>query len=76
MFAQVKLTFLRRFPIKSASAAAQRKIADRVERIQAAKQRNGEADTNALEREIDQLVYALYDLTPEEIDLVESSAAK
>jgi hypothetical protein len=29
------------------------------------------ADTTALEREIDQLVYNLYDLTPEEIAIVE-----
>ncbi len=29
------------------------------------------ADTNAMEREIDQEVYALYGLTPEEIAIVE-----
>ena len=38
-----------------------------------AKQR--EADVNAWEREIDQLVYALYGLTPEEIKIVESASA-
>ena len=32
------------------------------------------ADTSALEAEIDKLVYRLYDLTPEEIAVVESSA--
>ena len=32
------------------------------------------ADTSALEREIDQQVYALYGLTPEEIAIVEGSA--
>ena len=31
------------------------------------------ADTSALEREIDELVYALYGLTPEEIKIVEES---
>jgi hypothetical protein len=36
-----------------------------------AKKRDPEADTAALEREIDQRVYQLYDLTPEEIDIVE-----
>lgn len=30
----------------------------------------------ALEQEIDQLVYALYGLTPEEIKIVESALAK
>ena len=35
---------------------------------------NLEADMSALEREIDQQVYALYGLTPEEIKIVEDSA--
>ena len=43
-------------------------------RILAAKQRDAEADVSALEREIDELVYALYGLTPEEIQIVEGAA--
>ena len=35
--------------------------------------RDAEADVSALEREIDELVYALYGLTPEEIAIVEGS---
>ena len=35
---------------------------------------NPAADTSALEREIDQQVYALYGLTPEEIAIVEGTA--
>ncbi len=35
--------------------------------------RDPEADTTALEREIDQLVYKLYDLAPEEIAIVEEA---
>ena len=31
-------------------------------------------DVSALEREIDELVYALYGLTPEEIKIVEAAA--
>ena len=42
-------------------------------RILAAKQRDAGADVSALEREIDELVYALYGLTPEEIQLVEGA---
>jgi hypothetical protein len=45
-----------------------------VERILAAKQRDAEADVSALEREIDELVYALYGLTPEEIKPVGGAA--
>jgi hypothetical protein len=39
-----------------------------------AKQRDAGADVIAWERQIDQLVYALYGLTPEEIQLVEEAA--
>ena len=42
-----------------------------IPRIVAAKQRRAAADVSAWEREIDELVYALYGLTPEEIKLVE-----
>ncbi len=40
-------------------------------KILAAKQKDPSADTSALERQIDKMVYALYDLTPEEIEIVE-----
>jgi len=42
-----------------------------VERILSAKQRDAGADVSAWERELDEWVYALYGLTPEEIKLVE-----
>ena len=44
------------------------------DRLLAAKQRDAEADTSALERELDELVYALYGLSPEEKALVQSAA--
>ena len=42
--------------------------------LRGSKPRAAEADTRALEREIDQFVCALYGLTPEEIKLVEGGA--
>ena len=45
-----------------------------VDRILTAKAADSHADTAALEKEIDQLVYVLYDLTPEEIAIVEAAA--
>lgn len=42
-----------------------------VDRILGTKARDAEADTSALER---QLVYALYERTPEEIKIVEGAA--
>ncbi|MDO5317516.1 MAG: Eco57I restriction-modification methylase domain-containing protein [bacterium] len=47
-----------------------------VDRILAAKKSDPNADTSALEAEIDQLVYKLYNLTPEEIAVVEGTDAK
>jgi hypothetical protein len=44
-----------------------------VDRILKAKQANTAADTSAWEREIDERVYRLYGLTPDEIRLVEES---
>jgi hypothetical protein len=38
------------------------------------KQRDAEADTSALEREIDELVYALYGLTADEIKIIKEAA--
>ncbi|MFR9530822.1 MAG: Eco57I restriction-modification methylase domain-containing protein [Rikenellaceae bacterium] len=45
---------------------------DRVNQILDKKRENPQADTSALEAEIDQMVYALYNLTPEEINLIEN----
>ncbi len=44
-----------------------------VDKILAAKAQDPNADTSSLETEIDQLVYQLYDLTTEEIKIVEES---
>ena len=44
-----------------------------VDRILAAKQSDPAADVQPLETQIDQLVYQLYNLTPEEIAIVEGS---
>jgi hypothetical protein len=60
--------------IKQSSESEQKKFVTLVDRILAAKQRNAEADVSAWEREIDQLVYALYGLTPEEIQIIEGAS--
>jgi hypothetical protein len=59
---------------QTAAPPEQQKAVEKlVDRILAAKQRDPEADVSALEWEIDQLVYALYGLTPAEIKLVEDT---
>lgn len=41
-----------------------------------AKQKDSNADTSALERRIDEMVYTLYNLTPEDIAIVEGTNEK
>lgn len=49
------------------------KVKEIIEKICVAKTSNVSADTSILEAEIDQLVYRLYDLTEEEIEIIENS---
>ena len=46
-------------------------VVELVDKILTSKRTNPVADTSDLEREIDQQVYALYNLTPEEIAIIE-----
>ena len=76
---------LESFPIPAASPEKQQAVERLVDRILVAKARDATADASlreatarqvsAWEREIDQLVYALYGLTPEEIQIVEGASA-
>ena len=65
---------LRIVPVRKPDKTTDKAVERLVDRILAAKQQDAAVDTTALEREIDQLVYALYGLTPEEIQIVESAA--
>ncbi|MBC8378483.1 MAG: Eco57I restriction-modification methylase domain-containing protein [Planctomycetes bacterium] len=70
-----KTKYLEPFPLpKIGSLSEQEPIIDLVDRVVEQKKENPEADVSALEAEIDQLVYKLYDLTPEEIAIVEGRA--
>jgi hypothetical protein len=58
-------------PIPVATTSQQAKIIALVDQILSTKKLNPQADTTDLEDEIDDVVYALYDLSPEEIAIVE-----
>ena len=58
-------------PMPNIVEVDQKTISNRVDRILAAKRANPEADTSKWEREIDEMVYALYGLTEDEIKVVE-----
>jgi hypothetical protein len=81
-FPQVTIFSLSQVPVidtrresKGLNSARDRLVA-LVDQVLAAKRADTRADTVALEREIDQQVYALYGLTPEEIKIVESASVQ
>ncbi|MCK9201594.1 MAG: Eco57I restriction-modification methylase domain-containing protein [Gallionella sp.] len=61
---------------KNISRESKEKVENWADKISLAKMANPQMDTSNLENEIDQLVYALYGLTPEEIALVEGTTAQ
>ena len=61
------------FPIKIIDNEMQIQYIELVDKIIYIKQHNSSADTADLENQIDQLVYKLYDLTEEEIKIIENS---
>ena len=71
--AEIKKENLEKLPIKDISESEQKAFIDKVDEILALKKANPQADTSELEREIDLMVYELYGLTPEEIEIVENS---
>ena len=72
-FPKIKKQPLELIPVKDVQPQEQKAIIGLVDRILAAKAQAADADVSKLEREIDELVYALYALTPEEIQIVEGT---
>ena len=69
--AQVKPSILLDIPIPKISLIEQNIIIEKVKELENQKKFNPLAVTNVLEKEIDQLVYSLYGLTEEEIQVIE-----
>ncbi len=69
-----KKVFLNQLPIPRIGKAEQKPFEVLVEKILALKKGDPEADVTELEAEIDQLVYKLYDLTEEEIQIIEGKS--
>jgi hypothetical protein len=67
----VAIENLNLMPIKYNENINQKPFIDKVNQILDLKKENSSADTLALEKEIDKLVYELYGLTDEEIKIVE-----
>jgi hypothetical protein len=62
---------VRNLPVPAVPPSIQQPVIDLVDKILAAKAASLKADTSALERQIDNLVYCLYSLTWEEVKVIE-----
>lgn len=65
---------IEQLPFVEADAATQGLISSNAKKITQLKKNNPDADTSLLDREIDRLVYKLYNLTDEEIAVIEGSS--
>ncbi|MBD2394127.1 Eco57I restriction-modification methylase domain-containing protein [Cyanobacterium aponinum FACHB-4101] len=68
---RMKKIYLEELPIKKISDKEEKPFMEIVKEILEKKKENPEADTEKLERKIDEMVYKLYGLTAEEIAIVE-----
>ncbi|MCZ4320337.1 Eco57I restriction-modification methylase domain-containing protein [Aequorivita viscosa] len=71
VFSEIQARSVKELPIPKISETQEYEIVKLAERIIELKK--GESETIALENEIDQLVYQLYDLTEDEIEIIENS---
>ena len=71
-FTQITLGDIRQLPIPKSTGQEREKISDLVRKILDNKKEDLKAETLDLETQIDQLVYKLYELTEEEIAIVEN----
>ena len=72
-FPQILMSDLETLPLRIIEQGEQKPFITLVDQILAAKQKDPDADTSALERQIDQMVCKLYGLTEDEIKIMENS---
>jgi hypothetical protein len=73
VFPEVKPVQLFKLPIAIGTKQQQTRIETTANKVIAAKKSNPNADTTSLEKKIDRLIYQLYQLTEEEIKIVEEN---
>ena len=75
-FAQVKIELLRKLPIPNVNKNYQQPITNLVRSIIEIKRDNPNALTESIENQIDQFIYHLYDLSADEIGIIEKMGSK
>lgn len=66
----ISKTFLEKLPIPKVSKQMHNLITTIVSKILSVKEKNHDADTSKLEKQLDELVYKLYELTAEEMNII------
>ncbi len=70
VFAQVKIVIIKTLPIKMISKTEQQVFVNKVDEIIKIKNKNSTTDITKIQNEIDQLVYKLYNITENEIKII------
>ena len=73
LFPKIRIAQAKLLPIPSATRQQQEEVISLVDLILSAKKINPSADIREFEKQIDMIVYKLFDLSPEEIDLIEQA---
>ncbi|MDR5590492.1 DUF7149 domain-containing protein [Christiangramia sp. SM2212] len=73
VFPKAKIGQCRALPIKKISLAGQKIFIEKINEIIKLRKENSPEDTSIIEKEIDKLVYNIYGLTEDEIEIVENS---
>ncbi|MBN1618852.1 class I SAM-dependent DNA methyltransferase [Candidatus Dojkabacteria bacterium] len=71
-YLEYKVQYMERIPIKNISSREQEPFIELVNRIYSSKNEYNNSNIQKLEKEIDNLVYELYGLTPDEIRIIEN----
>ncbi|MFH1004801.1 MAG: TaqI-like C-terminal specificity domain-containing protein [Bacteroidota bacterium] len=63
--------YIQQLPVPKVAIKDQKPFITLVDKILSAKEENAKADTSKLEKQIDEMVYKLYELTEEEVQIIE-----
>ncbi|HRI28348.1 MAG TPA: hypothetical protein PK715_09870 [Chitinophagales bacterium] len=72
-YIEVKPQYFEQIPIPDIDGKTQSELTELADKAIQEKANNHQADTAAIENQIDQLVYQLYGLTEEEINIIENA---
>ena len=76
LFPKIKIGEFKELPVKLIDITEQQPFITLVDQILSAKKENFHADTSTLEKQIDLMVYHLYDLTYDEVKLIDETVSK